>query len=157
MPIYQLNVLSPAWVPVKSLSKGTIFALRQYIYDAKKSFGYKNDKKFLRSVEPNATYEKPYLYTYRNDDLNPDPKYGEKLRALLTEANSKLSKSELKTIYRFDIFGTWNEGMIIIMKSTTKSDKKGRDINRLVGTQFTKDFNKEYIKQTRKLADTIMP
>ena len=63
MPI--LNYGRPDnWELIPSLTKGEIFIFRQYIFDAKKKFKYKDDKLFLKTIEPNWDYTNPYIYLY---------------------------------------------------------------------------------------------
>ena len=112
------------WVLISSLSKGEIFVFRQYIYDAKKTFKYKEDRDFLKTLEPNIKYEKPFIYSF-DSSINKvdDPTYILKMQALLEEANKYMEKADKKFKgYKLDIMGTWNTGYIVVMKHTKLAD-----------------------------------
>lgn len=156
MPI--LNYGRPDnWSLVTELSQGEIFIFRQFIYDAKKKFKYKDDRDFLRTLTPNMDFSKPYIYAFdatlcrREDQL-----YINKLQDLLGEANELMGKKYKN--YKLDIKGTWSTGYIVVMEySKTKNKnslkeltrqsmiKKFQDFGILPDTQSTKDLGKGLI------------
>lgn len=101
------------WNLITSLSKGEIFIFRNYIFNAKKKFKYKNDSKFLNTLKPNTIYEKPYIYIF--DSKNEDDRYILKIQDLIREANKEVSKDYKG--YKLDIMGTWDSGYIVVMKN----------------------------------------
>lgn len=118
--IYKPGIMSPSWIPETNVSKGMIFMFRQYIFQAKKTFKYKNNKEFLDTIKPNTLYDKPYLYSYDATlQINKDTEYATKLEALVRAANEELFKDKKNQFYKYykiDMIGTWEQGYIVLMK-----------------------------------------
>lgn len=131
MPILDYGKRPDDWVLITSLSKGEIFTFRQYIFEAKKKFKYKNDRAFLKTLIPNEEFKKPYIYRF-DATINKtiDNEYILKIQNLLEEANKYMSKQSMngKKIYgdyKLDIMGTWSTGYIVLMKkSNSKQDNR---------------------------------
>lgn len=143
--IYKPEALAQSWVLETGISKGIIFLFRQYVYQAKKTFKYKHDKKFLNTLEPNTDYTKPFLYIYDNDKGRIQVEnYPEKIKALVDEANKYYMKDKeaVKAFdknYRIDLMGNWQRGYIILMK------RSGKKVN--VDKSFFYDRAKKQVKQ----------
>ena len=130
MPI--LNYGRPDnWELIPSLTKGEIFIFRQYIFDAKKKFKYKDDKLFLKTIEPNWDYTNPYIYLYDSSlEREEDQMYIYKLQELLKVANEMIYKV-YKDDYKLDIMGTWDVGKIVVMRRRKLSSNKSfKELNR---------------------------
>jgi hypothetical protein len=124
MPIIDYSLRPNNWELMSNLTQRDIFIFRQFIFDAKKEFDYKNDKDLLKTISPNTDYTKPYIYEFDSSLAVPyDNTYIPKLQNLIEKAN-KIMYDQVKELkkYKFDILGTWDRGYIIVMR-----DKKEKD------------------------------
>lgn len=156
MPILDYGKRPDNWELIPSLSKGEIFIFRQFVFDAKKKFKYKNDKKFLKTLEPNMDFSKPYIYTFdsEKDKTSHDDQYMIKLKELIEASNKemfgvKTKNKELKD-YKLDIMGTWNYGYIVVMRKTNSNSSlalaaKNATVNRLKDSYFVPNFITDFL------------
>lgn len=119
MPIYcNYGTTKAPYSRVTNLNYKDIMKLSKIIFEAKKSFMYKSDDVFCRSVEINLTSEPNKIATFNFFRTGiDDSAYIQRLEALINEANILLVKNKkYANDYRFDIMGSWTYGEIIIMK-----------------------------------------
>ena len=160
MPI--LNYGMPSnWELVPRLSKGDIFVFRQFVFNAKKIFEYKNDGEFLKTLIPNLDYDKPIIYQYDSSlSRKYDNQYIYKIQSLLTTANELMDEeNDGYRDYRLDIMGTWDVGTIVIMRRRGLKKDKFSELNRKAAIKmfqnadlvpkanFMKNFGKGYKKK----------
>ena len=154
MPILNYGMNVSNWTLVTSLSKAEIYVFRQFIYEAKKKFKYKNDKTFLKTLDPNLDFKKPYVYKFDSTiNKETDNTYILKMQSLWEEAN-KLMDKQYKD-YKLDIMGTWDTGYIVLMRrSNAKPDdryelarkatmKRLQDYNIISNTSFLNNLGKK--------------
>ena len=141
MPVLNYGTKISSWVLVTSLSKAEIYIFRQYIYEAKKKFKYKNDRTFLKSLDPNIDFKKPFIYRFDSSigRETPDNEYILKIQNLLEEAN-KFMEKQYKD-YKLDIMGTWDAGYIVLMRRSNAKPDDRYELARKATLKRLQDYN----------------
>lgn len=120
--IYNYTMEAP-YVKVNKLKRVDAYALSSYIRQAKLDFKDSGDRDFINSIHKNVDYDEknPYLYDYDKTRASREKNYSAKLRKLIDIANNYLKDSGKFSVYRLDLYGTWDYGQIVVMRRTKMS------------------------------------